>query len=105
MQIKTKNVSCHTADFKPVKQEVNGTVILPPLVFPGKILYLILADYRKYIYITLTFVVKVISIFLFVRKEEEKKLEHLVPESFYSLVLFVRKAGAYPSGETFMFIA
>jgi hypothetical protein len=23
------------ADFKPVKQEVNGTMILPPLVFPG----------------------------------------------------------------------
>jgi hypothetical protein len=23
----------HTADSKPVKQEVNGTVILPPLVF------------------------------------------------------------------------
>ena len=35
MQIKTKIVSCHTADSKPVKQEVNGTVILPPLVFPG----------------------------------------------------------------------
>ncbi len=35
MQIKTKTVSCHTADSKPVKQEVNGTVILPPLVFPG----------------------------------------------------------------------
>ncbi len=35
MQIKTKNVSCHKADSKPVKQEVNGTVILPPLVFPG----------------------------------------------------------------------
>ncbi len=34
MQIKTKIVSCHTADFKTVKQEVNGTVILPPLVFP-----------------------------------------------------------------------
>ena len=34
LQIKTKIVSCHTADFKPVKQEVNGTVILPPLVFP-----------------------------------------------------------------------
>ncbi len=33
MQIKTKNVSCHTADSKPVKQEVNGTVILLPLVF------------------------------------------------------------------------
>jgi hypothetical protein len=33
MQIKTKIVSCHTADSKPVKQEVNGSVILPPLVF------------------------------------------------------------------------
>ena len=33
--MKTKNVSCHTADSKPVKLEVNGTVILPPLVFPG----------------------------------------------------------------------
>ncbi len=37
MQIKTKIVSCHTADSKPVKQEVNCTVILPPLVFPGDI--------------------------------------------------------------------
>ncbi len=36
MQIKTKIVSTHTADSKPVKQEVNGTVILPPLVFPGQ---------------------------------------------------------------------
>jgi hypothetical protein len=35
MQIKAKIVSCHTADSKPVKQEVNGTVILPPIVFPG----------------------------------------------------------------------
>ena len=35
LQIKTKNVSCHTADSKPVKQEVNSTVILPPLVFPA----------------------------------------------------------------------
>ncbi len=35
MQIKTKIVSCQTADSKPVKQEVDGTVILPPLVFPG----------------------------------------------------------------------
>ncbi len=34
LQIKTKIVSCHTADSKPVKQEVNSTVILPPLVFP-----------------------------------------------------------------------
>jgi hypothetical protein len=28
-------VSCRTTDFKPVKQEVNSTVMLPPLVFPG----------------------------------------------------------------------
>ncbi len=35
LQIKTKNFSCRTADSKPVKQEINGTVILPPLVFPG----------------------------------------------------------------------
>jgi hypothetical protein len=25
---------CNTDYYKPVKQEVNGTVILPPLVFP-----------------------------------------------------------------------
>jgi hypothetical protein len=35
LPIKTKIISCHTADSKPVKQEVNGTVMLPPLVFPG----------------------------------------------------------------------
>jgi hypothetical protein len=29
LQIKTKIVSCHTGDSKAVKQEVNGTVILP----------------------------------------------------------------------------
>ncbi len=29
------NKSCHTADSKPVKQEVNGKVILPALVFPA----------------------------------------------------------------------
>jgi hypothetical protein len=34
--MKTKIVSCHTADSTPVKQEVNGTVILPPSVFPGE---------------------------------------------------------------------
>jgi hypothetical protein len=33
LQIKTKIVSWHTSDSKPVKQEVNGTVILPPSVF------------------------------------------------------------------------
>ncbi len=32
-----KIVSCHTADSKPVKQEVNSTAILPPLVFPAPI--------------------------------------------------------------------
>ncbi len=29
LQIKTIIVSCHTADSKPVKQEVNGIVIMP----------------------------------------------------------------------------
>jgi hypothetical protein len=38
---KQKFVSCHAADSKPVKQEVNGTVILPPLVFPAVIVALI----------------------------------------------------------------
>jgi hypothetical protein len=40
LQIKAKIVSCQTADSKPVKQEVNGTLILPPLVFPGSIITL-----------------------------------------------------------------
>jgi hypothetical protein len=35
LQIKTKVVGCHTTGSKPVKREVNGTVILPPLVFPA----------------------------------------------------------------------
>jgi len=35
LKIKTKIFSRHTDDSKPVKQEVNGTVILLPLVFPG----------------------------------------------------------------------
>jgi len=35
LQIKTKIISCHTADSKPVKQEVSSTVIVPPLVFPA----------------------------------------------------------------------
>jgi hypothetical protein len=38
LQIITKFVSCHTVDSKPVKQEVNSTVILPPLVFHGRTL-------------------------------------------------------------------
>ncbi len=32
--IKTKKFCSHRADSKPVKQEVNGTGILSPLVFP-----------------------------------------------------------------------
>jgi hypothetical protein len=35
LQINTKIVSSHTADSKPVKQAVNSTMILPPVVFPG----------------------------------------------------------------------
>jgi len=35
LQIKTKIVSCHITDSKPVKQEVNGRGILPPLVYPA----------------------------------------------------------------------
>jgi len=35
LQITTNIVSNHAADSKPVKQEVNGTVILPPLEFPA----------------------------------------------------------------------
>ncbi len=35
MQIKTKIVSSHTADSKPIKQQVNRTVILLLLVFPA----------------------------------------------------------------------
>ncbi len=34
LKIKTKIVGSHTVDSKQVKQEVNGTVIRPPLVFP-----------------------------------------------------------------------
>jgi hypothetical protein len=35
LEIKTKIVSCHAADSKPVKNEVNGTIILPSYVFPA----------------------------------------------------------------------
>ena len=34
LRIKTKIVSCHTANSKPVNQEVNGTEILPPFSIP-----------------------------------------------------------------------
>ncbi len=35
LHIKTTIVSCHTTDSKPVKQEVNSTVILPLLLLPA----------------------------------------------------------------------
>jgi hypothetical protein len=50
LQIKTKNVSCHTADSKPVKQEVNGTLMLPFLVFLDLTLILVVVgggDHKK----------------------------------------------------------
>ncbi len=37
LKVKTKIVNYHTANSKAVKQEVNSTVVLPPLVFPGQI--------------------------------------------------------------------
>jgi len=42
LQIKTKIVSSHTADSKPVKQEVNCTAILPPLAFPAVAVLLVI---------------------------------------------------------------
>jgi hypothetical protein len=48
LQMKTKIVSCHTADSKTVKQEVNGTMILPPLVFPA---YVFLVNHKTFVYI------------------------------------------------------
>ncbi len=58
MQIRTKIVSRHTADSKPVKQEVNGTVILPPLVFPGSIAHKALSvpSCSLYVYTTISVV-------------------------------------------------
>jgi hypothetical protein len=47
LQIKTKTVSSHTADSKPVEQEVNSTVILPPLVFHGQAFYQCATDTGK----------------------------------------------------------
>jgi hypothetical protein len=50
---KNKNCQFYTADPKPVKQEVNGTVILPPLVFPGQTLSsldILLLLFKKLLY-------------------------------------------------------
>ncbi len=40
-------MSCHTADSKPVKQEVNGTVILPPLSIPCAISGRMMISYEE----------------------------------------------------------
>jgi hypothetical protein len=57
LQVNTKTVSCHTADSKPVKQEVNGTVILPPLVFPVQAIRLSLFSFEN-VYSSLIFASK-----------------------------------------------
>jgi hypothetical protein len=41
---KNKNVSFHRANSKPVKQEVYGTVIDPPLVFPAMDIFIALHE-------------------------------------------------------------
>jgi hypothetical protein len=70
LQIKTKIVSCHTDDSKQVKQEVNGAVRLPPLVFPGmlpccgfKMHLLILLSFAREIIMKSTPSVNVIKLF------------------------------------------
>ncbi len=47
MQIKTKIISSHTTDSRPVEQEVNGTKKLPPLVFPGKAFIVLARGVRR----------------------------------------------------------
>jgi hypothetical protein len=37
--MKTDNFCFYLQNRKPVKQEVNGTVILPPLVFPALVYF------------------------------------------------------------------
>ncbi len=41
-----KNVSCHTANSKAVKKEVNDTVLLPPLVFPVQFIVIALSKLK-----------------------------------------------------------
>ncbi len=55
MEIKTTIVSYHTADSKPVKQEVNGTVILPPLVFRDLYdarVFMLLLTHPRFVFLT-----------------------------------------------------
>ncbi len=46
-QIKTKIFSSHTTDSKPVKQEVNGTVKLPPFSIPRLRVWIVLIDRKR----------------------------------------------------------
>ena len=59
-KINTKIASYHTADSKPVKQEVNGIVILPPLVLPDYIHESLLNWSIKY-YFTKDYIQSIIS--------------------------------------------
>ncbi len=72
MQIKTNIVSCHTTDSKPVKQEVNSTVVLPPLVFPDSSFSQSVSMRDYYINVIILSVVKRIVVILDVIASHEK---------------------------------
>jgi hypothetical protein len=69
--MKTKIASCHTADSEPVKQEVNGTVILPWRGYTGCCTYVNVAGNG------LEFPLKT----ALEKKEKEKKTLQEVPMS------------------------
>ncbi len=64
LQIKTKIISSHTADSKPVKQEVNGTVILPPLIFPALAYPLIPLEFVRMLLLTLKYIEAILLLFV-----------------------------------------
>jgi hypothetical protein len=63
LQIKTKTVNCRTTNSKPVKLEVNGTVMLSPLVFP---------DWAHKMFLKLPPGVNVIKLFSFITVAKAK---------------------------------
>jgi len=71
LNIKTKIVSYHTAESKPVKQEVNGTVILPPLVFPA---YTIKTSWVRNVWIHSKLLFVHVSVFVFVIDDKSLKI-------------------------------
>ncbi len=88
MQIKTKILSCHTADSKLVKQEVNGIVILPPLVFfgiPYGHIRLGLPLLRKANVLTKSW--GIIQLFTAVKIHYSNKLEESLPLLFTSTIV------------------